>query len=174
MCTVSPIVQDETTRQVLTDVQEHRHAGPPVTMTTLHTKHGFPIVRELDFTSARTTVGSRGTGGSGVLPGSNRLKKKTKSLFSKQFENKELDFFGIDINPVTDAVRDLRSRKDFVEPICLATEIRNQGSGMECGQASGNDGVLESVGVKKVEEEAKMEEGHESSPAVLCDWCVCM
>lgn len=123
-------------------------------MTALHTKHGFPVARELDFTGLRSTLRSRGTGVT--------QPKKKKSLFAMQFVDKKLDFFGIDTDPLTAQVGiDSKSRKDDVEQTFLARD-------MECGQAGGNGGVTESEEGMKEEENEECE----SSPAVLCDWYV--
>ena len=140
-------------------------------MTTLHSKHGFPIVKELDFTAAKQSLSDRGTGVTQEM-NKPRKKNKNKSLFAMQFEDKKLDFFGIDVDSLTDEVPECKSQRDHLEPVLLGTEI-NLSHGMEYNQTSESDGGVESLGVvESLGGAIAKDEVSESIPAVLCDWYV--
>ncbi len=116
-------------------------------MTALHTKHGFPIVRQLDL--SRSSQG--GTTGSSQRD-SRFKKRKAKSLFLKQFEEKELEYFGIEVAPGIAGRMSRECDKDVVEPISVEPDIKNEEKRMECDDQLGT------------------EESERESPALLEDW----
>jgi len=130
-------------------------------MTALHTKQGFPIVRSLDLSKSSTTLKG------GVWPGQKRgegqggsrfKKRKAKSLFLEQFENKELGFFGIEVAEGCGGMLKEEGRvRDVVEPICVGERIQTEDRKMETGASS----------YEKAEEE---DDGGRTSPALLGDW----
>ena len=127
-------------------------------MTALRTIYGFPVVKELNLVAVQTPPLSR--------TGVTQSKMKKKSLFAQQFADKTLDFFGIDIDPLTVVGKDSRSRKEDMGLTSHGME-NNQALGMECV----HDGAMKSEICMKEDDE---NDGCESSPSVLCDWCVCM
>ena len=108
------------------------------------TKHGFPIVPQLNLDLEKKKKTSAGdASSSGDASGIGKEKKKKKSLFAEQFEGKDMSFFGIDstssfLSSVTS------SQRDCVEPIFVSQitgrespDLRRPGA-METGSRFGD------------------------------------
>ena len=78
-------------------------------------RDGFPAVAELDMGLLARMPSS----------GGNSTKKK-KSLFARQFEDKDMSFFGINSEPLTGIGKSSISQKDCVEPILIGEDGRKE------------------------------------------------
>lgn len=99
--------------------QEHdTFTVPPVSMTMGHTKHGFPSVHELDQKSITRseTLGEPASQDKTTR----RTTKKSKSLFSQQFESHSAEYFGIEMQAPQ---INFPMQRDRVEPIRLTGRI---------------------------------------------------
>ena len=86
---------------------------PPVSMAMGHTKHGFPTVHELDQKSISQSETPGAPAGQDKTTGT---AKKSRSLFSQQFESHSAEYFGLEMQaPQTN----FPTQRDRVEPIHL-------------------------------------------------------
>ncbi len=86
--------------KILTEIQEHSATSlPSVSMPTKLTRYGFPVVHELDRETASgqppKLVSSSIRPPSGVGAGEEGRRER-KSLFARQFESHNLEYFGVE------------------------------------------------------------------------------
>lgn len=106
MCAVSVLHQEKGLGHSSVDPMATRHAA----------RDGFPAVAKLDMGLLARAASSSGN--------STKNTKKKKSLFARQFENKDISFFGINSEPLTltGIGKSSISQKDCVEPILIGGE----------------------------------------------------
>ena len=117
-----------------------------ILMSGWHTKHGFPLAKQLDLMELSANVSS--TAADGKRPSQEKSGLKKKSLFAEFVKKNGIGFLGIDNTPSERTLERAIPQRDYVEPLRFNSEFKdtcdmkpegthegNSIEDMECGSA---------------------------------------